>query len=277
MPERYIDLHIHSQASDGTSSADDVYLRAQRAGLAAFAITDHDTLDGYFDIRNLVDGDKIELIPAVELSGYLKGADVHILGYLVDPDHPLLTQRLTQLKQARKDRAASMVSKLNQLGLNLSLVRVQEIAGHSTIGRPHIADALLKNGLIANYDEAFQKYLGTDGPAYEPKKYMSAQEAIGLIHSAGGVAVLAHPGILGRDELIVDLLEMQLDGIEAFHCQHDNYLTNHYIQTARKYGLAYSGGSDCHGLRKGRFLLGTVKVPYSCLTMLRKAREARLR
>ena len=110
MPERYIDLHIHTNASDGTSSADDVYLRAQRAGLAAFALTDHDTLDGFFDIQNLVDGDKIELIPAVELSGYLKGADVHILGYFMDPGESSLAKRLAELKQARKDRAASMVS-----------------------------------------------------------------------------------------------------------------------------------------------------------------------
>ena len=275
MSDRLIDLHIHSNASDGTSTADEVLQRAQRAGLAAFAITDHDSLEGFFQIKNLVDGNKIELIPAMELSGYLKGADVHLLGYLVKSDDPALNQKLAELKQARKNRAAGMVAKLNQLGINLSMVRVQEIAGHSTIGRPHIADALLKNGYISNYDEAFHKYIGTDGPAYEPKKYMSAEEAIALIHSAGGVAVLAHPGILGRDELIVDLLEMQIDGIEAFHSQHDNYLTNHYIQTAKKYGLAYSGGSDCHGLRKGRFLLGTVKVPYSCLSMLRKAQEAR--
>ena len=275
MPDRFVDLHIHTNASDGTSTSDEVLQRAQRAGLAAFAITDHDSLEGFFQIKNLVDGNKIELIPAMELSGYLKGADVHLLGYLVNPDDPALNQKLAELKLARKNRAASMVAKLNQLGINLSLVRVQEIAGHSTIGRPHIADALLKNGHISNYDEAFHKYIGTDGPAYEPKKYMSAEEAIALIHSAGGVAVLAHPGILGRDELIVDLLEMQIDGIEAFHSQHDNYLTNHYIQTAKKYGLAYSGGSDCHGLRKGRFLLGTVKVPYSCLSLLRKAQEAR--
>jgi hypothetical protein len=277
MPDRFIDLHIHTNASDGTSTADEVLRRSQRADLAAFAITDHDTLDGYYQIRNLVDGDRLELVPAVELSGYLKGSDIHILGYFVDPDDEVLKQKLAELKLARKNRAAGMVSKLNQLGINLSLVRVQELAGHSALGRPHIADALFKNGFTSNYDEAFHKYIGLDGPAYEPKKYMSAEEAISLIHTTGGVAVLAHPGILGRDELIVDLLEMEIDGLEAFHSQHDNYMTNHYIQTARKYGLAYCGGSDCHGMRKGRFLLGTIKVPYSCLTMLRKARESRFK
>jgi predicted metal-dependent phosphoesterase TrpH len=276
MPEKYIDLHIHTNASDGTSLPDEVYHRALKFGLAAFAITDHDTLDGYYHIRHIVDQDKVELIPAVELSGWLNGEDVHILGYLIDPDRAVLVEKLKVLKQARSNRAALMVEKLNKLGINLSLARVQQLAGHSTIGRPHIADALLKNGLTSTYDEAFHKYIGTDGPAYEPKKYMSAQEAIDLIQASGGVAVLAHPGILGRDDLIIDLLEMRLDGIEAFHCQHDPYLTNHYMQMAKKYGLVFSGGSDCHGMRKGRFLMGTVKVPYRCLTMLRQAQEARL-
>ena len=275
MSEKFVDLHVHTNASDGTSLPDEVYGRALKAGLAAFSITDHDTLDGFSQIKNLVVPDKIELVPAVELSGLLKGEDIHILGYLIDPENQILVQKLQELKLARKNRAASMVEKLNKLGLDLSMVRVQQLAGHSTIGRPHIADALLKNGLTTSYDEAFHKYIGVDGPAYEPKKYMSAQQAIDLIHSAGGVAVLAHPGVLNRDDLIVDLLEMQLDGIEAFHCQHDGYLTNHYIQTAKKYGLAYSGGSDCHGLRRGRLLLGTVKVPYHCLIMLRQAQEAR--
>lgn len=275
MPEKQIDLHIHTNASDGTFSPTAVCQQVLKAGLAAFSITDHDTLEGFQEIRNLVDENRVELVPAVELSGYLKGEDIHILGYFVDPDNPELNARLKEFKGARKNRAARMIDKLNQLGIGLSMTRVLEVAGHSTIGRPHIADALVKNKLINSYDEAFQRYIGSHGPAYEPKVYISAEEAISLIHSAGGVAVLAHPGVLGRDDLIVDLLEMRLDGIEAYHSQHDTYLTNHYIQTSKKYGLVYCGGSDCHGNRKGKPLLGTVKVPYRCLLMLQAARDAR--
>jgi predicted metal-dependent phosphoesterase TrpH len=277
MPEKYIDLHLHSNASDGTYPPAEVYRRAGGAGLSAFALTDHDSLEGYDEIVGQVDTDLIELVPAIELSGYWKGEDLHILAYLVDPESPELREKLAQFKTNREKRAEAMVEKINGMGVPLEMESVRRAAGRSTIGRPHVAEALIRAGVIKNFDEAFQRFIGARCPAYEPKRYISVPDAIDVIHQAGGLAVFAHPGLLNRDDLLIDLLEMGLDGIEAFHSQHDAYRTNHYIQTAQKYGLVYTGGSDCHGDRKGRPLIGKIKVPYQCLTMLKKAREIRFR
>ena len=150
---------------------------------------------------------------------------------------------------------------------------VKEIAGEAAIGRPHVADALLQGEYVKSYDEAFARYLGYHAPAYVPKYRLSPKEAIDLIHSVNGVAVFAHPGLVHRDELIPKFLEMGLDGLEAFHPQQGYYVSNHYIDLAKKYGLLYTGGSDCHGTRKGKILMGSVKMPYSCLEALRRRRK----
>ncbi len=276
MPEKYVDLHLHTTASDSTSSPAEVLEYALKVGLSAIAITDHDTLDGFLAIQKLNSNPELEIIPAVELSCNYKGEDVHIIGYLMDQQDDQLLAKLQEFKLAREKRGEKMVQKLNQMGLGLTMDKVKEVAKDSVIGRPHLADALLQEKYINSYDEAFIKYLGYEGPAYVAKKYLSPQEALNLIHQSQGVAVLAHPGILKRDDMIVNLIEMGLDGIEAYHSQHDYRLTNHYINLARKLGVIYCGGSDCHGKRKGRVLIGTAKVPYHCLTMLKTAQHARI-
>ena len=275
MPEKYVDLHMHTTASDSTSSPTEVLEHALKAKLSAIAITDHDTLEGFIAIQKLNSSQDLEILPAAELSANYKGEDVHIIGYLMDYRDKQLLDKMEEFKSEREKRGVKMVEKLNQIGIGITMERVRAVAKHSVIGRPHLADALLQGNFTNSYDEAFIKYLGYEGPAYVAKKYLSPQEALDLIHQFKGVAVLAHPGILRKDNLIVDLVEMGLDGIEAYHSQHDYQLTNHYINLARKLGVIYSGGSDCHGKRKGRILIGTVKVPYQCLTMLKTVQQAR--
>src|SRR3990170_2539611 len=216
MPEKYVDLHMHTTASDSTSSPAEVLEYTLKVGLSAIAITDHDTLDGFLAIQKLNSHPELEIIPAVELSANYKGEDIHIIGYLLDHQDDQLLARMQEFKIAREKRGEKMVEKLNQMGLGLTMGKVREVAKNSVMGRPHLADALLQENYVNSYDEAFIKYLGYDGPAYVAKKYLGPQEALDLIHQFKGVAVLAHQGILKRDALIVDLIEMGLDGIEAY-------------------------------------------------------------
>ena len=166
-----------------------------------------------------------------------------------------------------------MVQKLNELGIDLSMETVKDIAGKSSVGRPHLADALVREEFVHTYEEAFARYLGYHAQAYVPKKFLTPQEGIELIHLIRGVAVLAHPGGVRSQQAIHDFLPLGLDGIEAYHYKHDRETTRHLINLAKKLGLIYTGGSDCHGRRKEKILIGTVKVPYGCLEMLRKTKQ----
>lgn len=273
MKKRFVDLHIHTTASDGTWSPQEVVERAIELGFSAIGIADHDTTNGLDPALSVVKGRQLEIVPAVELSASEDDLDIHILGYLIDYHNPKFTSVAKKLRQARYERGIKMVKKLNELGLGIKMETVQDIAGGASIGRPHVAEALLKGEYVKSYDEAFARYLGYHAPAYVPKYRLNPKEAIDLIHSANGLAVLAHPGLLHKDDYIPEFVELGLDGLEAFHPQHGYYVTNHYIDLAKHYGLLFTGGSDCHGTRKGKALMGTVKMPYSCLEALRRRRE----
>jgi predicted metal-dependent phosphoesterase TrpH len=202
-----------------------------------------------------------------------KGYDVHILGYLIDYDNPEFVRKIETFRQDRYRRGEAMVARLNELGINLSMETVKSIAGNSAVGRPHVADALLREEFVQTYDEAFARYIGYHAPAYVPKPVFTPEQGIDLIHLVRGVAVMAHPGTLGHDEFIPDLVNMGLDGIEAYHSLHDRSTQQRYKNIARKYGLIFTGGSECHGPRKGRMLMGTQKGPYNCLAELKKIKE----
>lgn len=275
MKRDFIDLHLHTSASDGVLSPEKVIENALRLDLKAIAITDHDTIDGYTEALYSVDGDILEAVPGVELSGFYKDADIHILGYYIDYENPEFVKKIRKFKEARYERGESMVAKLNDLGINLSMDTVKGIAGKSSLGRPHVADALLKEEFVQTYDEAFARYLGYHAPAYVPKDILTVSEAIDLIHLIRGVAVLAHPGTLRKDEFIPELVEMGLDGIEAYHSQHSKNDVTKYKNMAKKYDVIYTGGSDCHGPRKGRILMGSQRVPYSVLEKLKKVKETK--
>ena len=273
MQKKWIDLHIHTTASDGLFSPKQAVEIAKESGLSAISITDHDAIDGFVEAKEKAEELGIELIPGVELSVVHKGEDFHLLAYLVDYENPEFLKKINSFREERSVRGEKMVEKLNELGIDLRIDTVKAIAGNGAVGRPHLADALLKEEFVHTYDEAFARYLGYHAPAYVPKKYLTPKEAIDLIHLVRGVVVFAHPGTSRSEHAIYDFLEMGLDGIEAYHSQHDRHMTTHYINLAKKFGLIYTGGSDCHGRRKGKVLIGTVKVPYRCLEMLKKVKE----
>jgi len=273
LQKKWIDLHIHTTASDGLFSPKQAVEIAKESGLSAISITDHDAIDGFVEAKEKADELGIELIPGVELSVVHKGEDFHLLAYLVDYENPEFLKKINSFREERSVRGEKMVEKLNELGIDLRVDTVKAIAGNSSVGRPHLADALVKEEFVHTYDEAFARYLGYHAPAYVPKKYLTPKEAIELIHLVRGVAVFAHPGTSRSPHAVYDFLEMGLDGIEAYHSQHDRNMTTHYINLAKKLGLIHTGGSDCHGRRKGKVLIGTVKVPYRCLEMLKKVKE----
>jgi 3',5'-nucleoside bisphosphate phosphatase len=273
MKKDYIDLHIHTNASDGLFTPVEAVDHAIRMNLAAIAITDHDTVDGFIAAHALADETIIEILPGVELSCYYKGNDVHILGYLIDFENPEFVRKISVFRQERYERGEAMVAKLNDLGLNLSMETVKLIAGNSAVGRPHVADALVREEFVQTYDEAFARYLGYHAPAYVPKPVLTPEQGIDLIHLVRGVAVIAHPGTLKHDEYIPDLVSMGLDGVEAYHSLHDRTTVQRYKNMAKKFGVIFTGGSDCHGPRKGKVLMGLQKVPYSCLQELKRVKE----
>ena len=273
MQRRWIDLHIHTTASDGLLTPEEVVEIAKEEGLSAISITDHDTIEGYKAAKKRAEELEIELIPGVELSTCYKGEDFHILGYLIDCENPEFLKKINSFQEERRVRGEEMVEKLNELGIDLSMETVKNIAGKGSVGRPHLADALLKEEFVHTYEEAFARYLGYHAPAYVPKGFLTPREGIDLIHLVRGVAVLAHPGTSRAQHAIYDFLQLGLDGIEVYYSKHDRETTQHYINQAKKLGLIYTGGSDCHGRRGGKVLIGTMKVPYKCLEMLRKVKE----
>lgn len=273
MKKEYIDLHLHTNASDGLFTPAEVVEQALRQRLNAIAITDHDTVDGFKEALSIAEGFPLEVVAGVELSCYYKGNDVHVLGYLFDYENPEFARKIEVFRQERYERGEAMVAKLNDLGINLSMETVKLIAGNSAVGRPHVADALVREEFVQTYDEAFARYLGYHAPAYVPKPVLTPEQGIDLLHLVRGVAVLAHPGTLKHDEYIPDLVDMGLDGVEAYHSLHDRAAVQRYKNIAKKYGVIFTGGSDCHGPRKGKVLMGTQKVPYSCLAELKRAKE----
>ncbi len=272
--QKLVDLHIHTTASDSLLTPPQAVEIAYQMGLSAIAFADHDTMEGFYQAGKKAEELSIELVPAVELSISYKGEDFHLLGYLLKHKEKNFQKKIESFRKERFDRGEKMVEKLNELGIDLSMDMVKKAAKGGSVGRPHLADALLKKEVVQTYDEAFARYLGYHAPAYVPKKYLTPKQGIDLIHSVKGVAVLAHPGTTNRDDLIPDLISLGLDGLEAYHSQYDASTTNYYINLANKFGLIYTGGSDCHG-RKGKVLIGKVKVPYKCLEMLRKAKLER--
>ena len=259
----HIDLHLHSTCSDGTFSPEEVAWRAIEADLSIISLTDHDSIEGVAAAEK--EGEKLglEVITGTELSAQVDGTDVHILGYHIQSDHPGLIDCLDTCRNERKNRAERIVKKLNSMGLRIGFEQVLAKADNGSIGRPHVADVLVEEGLVFSSNEAFHKYLGYSKPAYEPKHALSPSEAIQVIHGAGGLACLAHPGLYGRDDLIPELVEAGLDGIEVRHTKHGPKEIKRYTDIAEQFGLLPTGGSDCHGDGRGSSVIGTVDVPRS--------------
>jgi predicted metal-dependent phosphoesterase TrpH len=272
---KFADLHLHTQFSDGTFTPEELVLHAQKHGLACIALTDHDTVEGCARAAAACAAVKMEFIPGAELTAELTDTEVHILGYFLDPQNPLLLEKLARFQLDRQNRIHEMCAALNQQGIPLKAEAVFALANCKSPGRPHVARALVKEKLIGNLDEAFERYLKKGRPAWVPKTKMSALESVELIHQAGGLAVLAHPGLNRTDEIIPDLVAAGLDGIECFHTKHSTVMAERYLEIAEKHGLLVTGGSDCHGFSKKAPLIGTVRLPYEHVERMKQFRRDR--
>ena len=272
----YIDLHLHTNCSDGVLTPEQLLEKVRTIGLEAFAITDHDTLEGYRRVVAVIRSDDPELIPGVELSVATDNGDMRLLAYLVDPDHDELTSALDRFCEERNSRGRRMVEKLNELGVTLSFDAVESRSAGTAIGRPHIAEAMVESGLVKTFEEAFRKYIGNNCPAYIPKSKLGPKEAIDLIHRAHGVAVLAHPFINDMHRHVESLAQMQLDGLEVYHYSHGKQKNKELKRLARRYNLLPSGGSDFHGRHEHEGEIGADQVPVEYLDNLkRRAQEIR--
>jgi predicted metal-dependent phosphoesterase TrpH len=271
----FADLHFHSRFSDGTYSPEETVAIARRLGFSALALTDHDTVEGCRPAALACAAAAIEFIPGVELTAEHEGNEIHILGYCFDAQNPRLLAELAEFQAVRQNRIREIVARLNQLKVPLRAEAVFALANCRAPGRPHVARALIQAGLVGDFDEAFDRFLKKNRPAWVPKFKMSATDAIQLVHHAGGLAVLAHPGLNRADEVILEIVAAGLDGIECFHTKHSTAMTERYLEMADRYGLLVTGGSDCHGLNKGKPLLGTIKLPYKHVEMLKAAARQR--
>src|SRR6185503_8714713 len=213
----YADLHLHTYFSDGTYSPEELTAEARRCGMRAVALTDHDTMEGCPRMAAACQAADIEFVPASELTAELDEIELHLIGYFLDPENELLRQELAKFQEVRQQRIREMARRINQLGVPLPEESVFALANCRSPGRPHVARALVQGGFCASLDEAFERFLKKGRPAWVPKFKISAADAIALIHQAGGLAVLAHPGLNHTDEVIPDLVGYGMDGIECFH------------------------------------------------------------
>lgn len=244
------DLHTHTYYSDGKFSPEVLLRKAKDCGLNYLSVTDHDNVDGIDEAIEAGRELNIEVIPGVELSSECRGNEVHVLGYFMDYKSPKLLEHLEGFREKRKIRAEKIVEKLNELHIPLKMDDVMEqVRGSASIGRPHIAYAMVEKKLVSNYYEAFMKYLGDYKPAYEKKPNISTGEAIKLITGAGGLSFVAHPGKTIRDELLIEIMENGIDGIEVIHPSHSAEDIKYFQGMASQYFLLESGGSDFHGGR----------------------------
>ncbi len=243
------DLHIHTNCSDGFFSPVQIVNKALRHNLSIISITDHDTVSAVPEATEYAQRFGIEVIPGVEISSDIADAEVHILGYFIDINDDELNRYLKFSRDERFHRAERIIRKLNNLGLKITIEDVLKCSGNSSICRPHIAEALLKNEQVSSYYDAFNKYLGNHAPAYEKKVHISPGSAFKIIRDAGGIAIIAHPGNLSEN-LIKDLMYAGADGFEVIHPSHNDQQTKYYKWLCNAYFLLPSGGSDYHGGKK---------------------------
>jgi len=275
------DLHLHTTFSDGNSEAEDLINEAVNFGLKAIAITDHDNTASYPHAVKAAQDKDIEVIPGIEINTVWEEGDVeiHVLGFYIDRDHPLLVKVMNQHQQARHKHMADFATKLRQqAGIDISYEEIQEKAGHCvSLGRPHIANLLVAKGKVASINEAFNKYLNRKSETYVRKKTASPHEAVEAIYESGGIPVIAHPGETPRiEELVVELIDYGLRGLEAYHRSHTPGIIAYHCTLAEQYDLIVTGGTDYHGTADGyQGALSRLHTPDWVLDELRKERDRR--
>ena len=279
------DLHTHTDASDGALSPKQLVELALERDIQVLAVADHDTTDGVLPCKEAAEGHALEVWEAIELSAEDSAAETHILGYFVDPHNHRLQDTLVSLRRSRLDRGSRMVDRLNTLGMNISWTRVQEIAGEGSVGRPHIASAMLENGYVSSIKQAFDDFIGNDGPAYVDRDRLTPAETIGLIKQAGGFAALAHPQYLFSDpkdhrdpfdieSYVARLVSRGLEGLEVYYQEISEPLRRRFTELARRYDLIETGGTDFHGLPGQDRKPGDTWVPEETISRMREWRAS---
>ncbi len=262
---RYVDLHLHTHHSDGSDSPARVAQRAAALPIAAIALVDHDTVSGVAEGQQAAHALGLGFLTGTEISARFESSEVHILGLGVDPHDPVLTRALDACVAARKERGLCMLERLRDLGIVLDKNVLDARAAGGAVSRMHIAAELRNQGITKSTQEGFDRFLNTGRPAYVPKTLMAAPAAIELIHRAGGLAFLAHPGLSkSTRRWLPQLYELPFDGIEAYHISHSKSDTGDFLAFAKTRRLLVTGGSDCHGAMKGAPEMGKVKTPVSC-------------
>jgi predicted metal-dependent phosphoesterase TrpH len=275
MPNEF-DLHTHTVHSDGTTTPEDNALMAKRLGLGGLALTDHDTVAGWAQMRDACTHYGLVFVPGIELSTERDGRSVHLLGYWVDPDNPALMAECDRLRNERVRRAQEICAKLAALGMPVDVDRVKQIAGEAPIGRPHVASAMIEAGYVTDISEAFDEYLADGGPAYVPKYAVDPLRGLRLLRDAGGAVVLAHPGVSEdgggpvTPALLDELAAAGLAGVESDHPAHEPEVVERWRVLATKHALVTTGASDFHGERKD-LRLGDRTTSASTLELLRAA------
>ena len=270
---KYADLHVHSLASDGTYTTAQLIKEGIARKLSAIAIVDHDTLDAIPQAIAQAKGTDLEIIAGIELTSQYENQEVHILGYFLDYLDNVLLEKLKLVQQNRIARVYKIVTNLEEMGVKLNPETVFNISGKSTVGRMHIARALVEEGHVDSIAEAFRKYIGDKSPAYVLGFPLSVREAIKLINNVGGVAVLAHPYILHNDTLITEFVKDGLQGIEVYYPEHSQSMVNFYLDLAKSLNLLVTGGTDFHGSVKPQIKLGMIKIPFELVEKIRLVRK----
>ena len=261
----YVDLHLHTNRSDGSDPPEKVVDRAISCGFAGIAITDHDTVTGVEPAGREARLHGIEFIDGVEISALFGRIEVHVVGLGINVRHEPLTRKLLTFHETRAERVDRMIERLNVLGIPIERAEVEIQAGKAgALGRVHVARALVAREVVKTVQQAFDKFLRSGRKAYVPKRMISCRDAIELIHDAGGLAFLAHPGVGATlSKMLPRLLNLPFDGIEVYHTQHTPGHVTQFTQVAMERDLLISGGSDCHGTAlKEDSDMGKVRVPY---------------
>ncbi len=273
-----VDLHTHTTASDGTLPPRELVRLAARHGVRVLAVTDHDSTDGLAEaVQAAAEHPPLTIVPGLEINCDVEGAEVHVLGYLVDHEAEWFQAFLREQRAERVARVHRIAERLGELGLPIDPAEVLALAGRGAAGRPHVAQVMVRRGYVASVREAFDRYLRADGPAAVSRRRLTPVEAVAVIRKAGGVPVLAHPGLAHRDDLIPDLVQAGLMGLEAWYAEHSAAQTAGYLELCRRFDLVATGGSDYHGPQSGRANPpGTPAVPIRAWEALRE-RAARVR
>ncbi len=273
---KYADLHIHTTASDGILDPREVVAWAKKISLTAISITDHDTTCGLNDAIDEGDRIGLEIIPGIELGTYANDYEIHILGYFIDYNQPQFQKELELLRVERNSRAQKMILKLKDIyGINLDMDYLKSIAGNAAISRPHIGRALIELGIVTDLHEAFDIYIGNKCPAYVPRSTLSPKEGIELIEEYGGIPILAHPGLIGNMDIVEQIIQMGIEGIEVFYPQHTAHQVGTLIDICHRNQLLMTGGSDFHDEFINNIpAIGKQKLPYTYVEFLKKSRKS---